>query len=95
MNKGPIPELSSRLKDIAKDLSFLGHTRYPLKKLIQLFPQHQEFIGELEDVTVPFGVNVKAKRLAMDQFLKDLEVAREKSPDDQDILIEEFSSTIE
>lgn len=75
MSKGPIPDLSSRLKDIAKDLSFLGHPRYPLKKLNQLFPQHQGFISELEDVTVPFGVNVKAKRLAMDQFLKDLEMA--------------------
>jgi uncharacterized protein (TIGR02421 family) len=80
MSKGPIPELSSRLKDIAKDLSFLGHPRYPLKKLTKLFPQHQNFINELEDVSVPFGVNVKAKRLAMDQFLKDVSTADISKP---------------
>lgn len=75
MHKDPIVELSAQLKDIAKDLSFLGHPRYPLKKLTKLFPQHQNFINELEDVTVPFGVNVKAKRLAMDQFLLDVSKA--------------------
>jgi uncharacterized protein (TIGR02421 family) len=75
MSKSPILELSSRLKDIAKDLSFLGHPRYPINKLTKIFPQHHEFIKELEDVSVPFGVNVKAKRLAMDQLLKDLETA--------------------
>ncbi len=71
----PILELSAQLKDIAKDLSFLGHPRYPLKTLTKIFPQHHKFIDELEDVSVPFGVNVKSKRLAMDQFLKDLAVA--------------------
>ncbi len=75
MNKGPIVELSAQLKDIAKDLSFLGHPRYPLNKLTKLFPQHQAFISELEDVSIPFGVNVKAKRLAMDKFLTNLEQA--------------------
>lgn len=75
MSNDPVIDLSAQLKEIAKDLSFLGHPRYPLKKLIKLFPQHHIFIGELEDVSVPFGVNVKAKRLAMDQFLKDLEKA--------------------
>ena len=75
MNKTPIADFSSRLKDIAKDLSFLGHPRYPVKQLMRLFPQHQNFINELEDVSVPFGVNVKSKRLAMDQFLKDLSTA--------------------
>jgi len=75
MRKDPILELSAQLKDIAKDLSFLGHPRYPLKTLTKIFPQHHKFIDELEDVSVPFGVNVKSKRLAMDQFLKDLEVA--------------------
>lgn len=71
----PISDFSYRLKEIAKDLSFLGHPRYPLKQLTKLFPQHQNFINELEDVSVPFGVNVKSKRLAMDKFLKDLSTA--------------------
>jgi uncharacterized protein (TIGR02421 family) len=75
MRKDSITELSAQLKEIAKDLSFLGHPRYPLKKLIKIFPQHHIFISELEDVSVPFGVNVKAKRLAMDQFLIDLDKA--------------------
>jgi uncharacterized protein (TIGR02421 family) len=75
MRKDPILELSAQLKDIAKDLSFLGHPRYPLKTLTKIFPQHHKFIDELEDVSVPFGVNVKSKRLAMDQFLRDLEAA--------------------
>jgi uncharacterized protein (TIGR02421 family) len=75
MNKGPVVEFSNRLKEIAKDLSFLGHPRYPLKQLTKLFPQHQNFINELEDVSVPFGVNVKSKRMAMDKFLRDLAVA--------------------
>ena len=68
----PITDFSNRLKEIAKDLSFLGHPRYPLKQLTKLFPQHQSFINELEDVSVPFGVNVRSKRLAMDKFLRDL-----------------------
>lgn len=72
MNKGPISDFSNRLKEIARDLSFLGHPRYPLKKLTKFFPQHQNFINELEDVTVPFGVDVRAKRMAMDKFLRDL-----------------------
>ncbi len=75
MSNTQILELSAQLKDIAKDLSFLGHPRYPLKELTQIFPQHSTFINELEDVTVPFGVNVKSKRLAMDQFLINLEKA--------------------
>ncbi len=72
MSDGLIHDFSYRLKEIAKDLSFLGHPRYPLNKLHRFFPQHHEFIKELEDVTVPFGVNVKAKRMAMDEFLRDL-----------------------
>lgn len=75
MSKGPITDFSNRLKEIAKDLSFLGHPRYPLEQLTRLFPQHQAFIGELEDVSIPFGVNIKSKRLAMDVLLRDLQVA--------------------
>lgn len=72
MDRKLIKDFSTRLKDIAKDLSFLGHPRFPLKSLYQLFPQHKDFIDELEDVSVPFPVNISEKRRAMDQFLRDL-----------------------
>lgn len=72
MNKVQVRELSAQLKDIARDLSFLGHPRYPLQELKLLFPQHQNFIANLEDVSVPFNVNVSEKRRAMDQFMKNL-----------------------
>ncbi len=72
MKKKSIKDLSSQLKDIAKDLSFLGHPRYPLKDLYRLFPQHKDFIDCLEDVSVPFPVNPYEKRTAMDLFLKEL-----------------------
>ena len=75
MSKQQVKDLSTQLKDIAKDLSFLGHPRYPLKDLYLLFPQHKAFIDCLEDVSVPFPVNVPEKRKAMDQFLKNLAVA--------------------
>ena len=75
MNISPIVDFSDRLKEIAKDLSFLAQPRYPLKELSRLFPQHQDFILELEDVSVAFGVDVKAKRLAMDKISRDLENA--------------------
>lgn len=75
MNILLIADLSSRLKDIARDLSFLAQPRYPLKELSRLFPQHQDFIQELVDVSVPFEVDIKAKRLAMDKMAKDLEHA--------------------
>lgn len=72
MNKALIADLSARLKDIAKDLSFLGHPRYPLRELYQLFPQHSTFINELEDISTPFNVNIDLKRKAIDSFLQDL-----------------------
>ena len=72
MNKNQVRDFSTRLKDIAKDLSFLGHPRYPLRELYLLFPQHKEFIDGLEDVSVPFNVNVLEKRRAMDQFIQEL-----------------------
>ncbi len=72
MEPRELREYSLRLKDIAKDLSFLGQPRFPLKTLHQLFPQHTHFIDGLQDVAVPFPVDVKAKRLAMDQFMVDL-----------------------
>lgn len=70
-----IRDLSSKLKDIAKDLSFLGHPRYPLKDLAKLFPEHRTFIAELEDISVPFQVNVNAKKDSMDSFLRGLSSA--------------------
>lgn len=72
MDKILIKDFSTRLKEIAKDLSFLGHPRYPLKSLLLLFPQHKNFINELEDVSVPFPVNIDQKRRAMDVFLREL-----------------------
>ncbi len=72
MDKVLINEYSRRLKEIAKDLSFLGHPRYPLKALMDLFPQHKHFISTLEDVDVPFPVDVKLKRNRIDDFLRDL-----------------------
>lgn len=72
MNKDQVKDLSTQLKDIARDLSFLGHPRYPLKDLHLLFPQHKDFIDCLEDVSVPFPVNVSEKRKAMDTFLTNL-----------------------
>ena len=72
MKKQLVKDLSTQLKDIAGNLSFLGHPRYPLKDLYRLFPQHKTFIDCLEDVSVPFPVNIKDKRLAMDAFLKEL-----------------------
>lgn len=72
MDKALIKDLSTQLKEIAKDLSFLGHPRYPIKDLLLLFPQHKTFISELEDVSVPFPVNPGLKRKAMDEFLREL-----------------------
>lgn len=72
MDKKLVRDLSTQLKDIAKDLSFLGHPRYPIKDLLLLFPQHKTFIAELEDISVPFPVNPSAKRKAMDVFLHEL-----------------------
>ena len=72
MDKKLVKDLSTQLKDIAKDLSFLGHPRYPVKDLLLLFPQHKTFIAELEDVSVPFPVNPGLKRKAMDDFLHEL-----------------------
>lgn len=72
MDSKELRDYSLRLKDIAKDLSFLGHPRFPLKTLHQLFPQHHSFINQLEDVSVPFPVDVEVKKRAINQFLEDL-----------------------
>ena len=75
MNKQHIIELSGQLKDMARDLTFLGRPHYPLKDLRLLFPQHTSFINCLEDVSIPFSVNVGEKKKASDQFAKDLTIA--------------------
>ncbi len=72
MEQNELRSFSLRLKDIAKDLSFLGHPRFPLKTLNQIFPQHKGFISNLEDVNIPFPVDVRTKRRAMDTFMEDL-----------------------
>jgi uncharacterized protein (TIGR02421 family) len=72
MDSNELRNYSLRLKDIAKDLSFLGHPRFPLKTLHQLFPQHHGFISQLEDVSIPFPVDVELKRRAINQFMEDL-----------------------
>ncbi len=68
-----VTDFSRRLKEIAKDLSFLARPRYPLAHLIQLFPQYKYFIHQLEDISTPFGVDGASKRFLMDQFLADLD----------------------
>ena len=70
--KKTMSDLSDQLKEIARGLSFLGHPRFPLDQLTSLFPQHNAFIKELEDISVPFGIDADAKRRAMDQFTNDL-----------------------
>ncbi len=72
MDSNELRNFSLRLKDIAKDLSFLGHPRFPLKTLHQLFPQHHGFISQLEDVSIPFPVDVDLKKRAINQFMEDL-----------------------
>jgi uncharacterized protein (TIGR02421 family) len=67
-----IAEFSGRLKFLAKDLSFLARPRYPLQQLNSLFPQHKSFIQELEDIHVPFSIDLKQKHLEIDQLFNDL-----------------------
>lgn len=75
MNKLQVKDLSTQLRDIAKDLSFLGHPRYPLRELYLLFPQHKGFIDNLEDVSVKFNVNVDEKKRSMDRFAANMQSA--------------------
>jgi hypothetical protein len=73
--KDQVREFSLTLKDIARDLAFLGRPRYPLRDLSRLFPQHHHFIEELEDVSVAFNVDLPEKERAMERFLRDLKDA--------------------
>lgn len=75
MDDFKVDDFSRRLKDIAKDLSFLARPRYPLSDLAVMFPQYKYFIQQLEDISTPFGIDGKSKRMAMDKFLIDLEAS--------------------
>jgi len=72
MDKKQIKELSHQLKTIARDLTFLGHPRYPIKALNLIFPQHKNFISTLLDVSVPFLIDSSEKKREMDNFLEKL-----------------------
>lgn len=70
-----IVDFSDQLKDISQGLSFLGRARYPLKYLLEKFPQHQDFINQLEDISVPLKVNPEEKRQRIKEVLHQLESA--------------------
>ena len=67
MDKNHIKNISTQLKDIAKDLSFLSRPIYEKSKLITLFPQHLEFIQELQDSDNPLVINSEDKINKIDQ----------------------------
>ncbi len=75
MKKATIRDLSTQLKEIARDLSFLAQPRYPLKELSLMFPQHQSFIDNLQDIHTPFAVNADEKRRLMNEFMETLFLA--------------------
>lgn len=68
-------DLSTQLKAIAKDLSFLAKPRYPLRQLKELFPEHRFFIDQLEDTGLPFTVDVEKKKKSIEHFYLSLEKA--------------------
>lgn len=72
MKKNELTNLSSQLKEIAKDLSFLAKPRYPLKSLELIFPQFKFFLKELIDLETPFEVSIDFKKKSIDEFLKNL-----------------------
>ncbi len=87
MPKNEIIDFSNQLKELAKDLSFLARPRYPLEELQKLFPQHKNFISELEDVSSPYAIDAKAKRQAIDNFLTHIETSN-LSPEMKEIFRE-------
>lgn len=70
-----ITDFSNQLKDISQGLSFLGRPRYPLQYLLNNFPEHKEFIGQLEDISVPLKVDPIQKRQRIREVLENLEQA--------------------
>jgi uncharacterized protein (TIGR02421 family) len=70
-----IIDFSDQLKDISQGLSFLGRPRYSLKYLLEKFPQHQNFISQLEDISIPPKVNPEEKRQRIREVLINLERA--------------------
>lgn len=73
--KDQIKDFSSQLKVIAKDLSFLGEPRYPLNHLKEIFPEHNDFILQLQDVSVPFEIDVKDKNKKIDELRNQLMIS--------------------
>ncbi len=70
-----VRKLSLALKDIARDLAFLGSPRYPLRELSLLFPQHRSFIAGLKDDGVPFRLSAPEKERAIERFEATLSAA--------------------
>lgn len=70
-----IIDFSDQLSAVSQGLSFLGRPRYNLKYLIKNFPQHKDFISQLEDVSVPFKVDPTQKRKKIDEILHRVEHA--------------------
>lgn len=70
-----IIDFSDQLMTISQGLSFLGRPRYPLKYLLEKFPEHQQFIHQLEDISVPLKVDPEAKRKKIREVLLELEQA--------------------
>ena len=67
-----IADLSTKLKTIAKDLSFLARPHFPRHELKQLFPEHQSFIDQLEDSTHPYSIDIDEKKKSIDRFIDGL-----------------------
>ncbi len=80
-------DLSTQLKDIAKDLSFLARPRYPLHELKMLFPEHRLFIDQMEDTDLPFSIDIESKKKSIDHFLGSV-IRAEISQDLKDLFIQ-------
>ncbi len=73
--KDQIKDFSTQLKIIAKDISFLGQPRYPLKELNHIFPEHKDFILQLQDVSVPFEMDAEDKNKKIDELRNQLMIS--------------------
>lgn len=70
-----IIDFSDQLKEISQGLSFLGRPRYQLNYLQGQFPEHQDFISQLEDISIPLKVDPEEKRQKIREVLVKLESA--------------------